>query len=549
MKKLLLLCILALSHISYSQEFQRVYGDSLSDVPRDIITTSTNDLLVVGQTEDDTYTLNGLLTKIDTAGNVIWSKTYGDPGRDDYLASVIEDNGFYYAVGMTRSFSVDTSADVFVIKTDLNGDVIWMRTYGGTGENGGYTGDYANAIVKESTNSFLVAGAWASQEAGSFQGGYLIRINDAGTLQDEFIVDGVGSEWFSYLTVAQNGDILISGTNKLASAWEPWFYRMSSTGVSLVNRGYGTGIANDYGNSILEVGNDIYFLSDKGAETMISRLNSAGDTLDVIILGDSLAVAEPKDLFEAQDGNLFLLGEFNQKGLIAKLDLNGDTLWVNYLQNNLGDYRKMVELNGYLYISGRTVSNTNGSDDIYLVKIKNDGSSDLCISEDYPSFYYYHGDCVITTWAEPTVTAGSSSAVVADTSSALYNKCEICIIPDFSYVVNDQTVQFTNLTNVNVNYNWDFGDGNTSSNVSPTYTYSSYGSFTVCLTSSDACSGDSICQTIEIKDYTGIEELMLGTKELVKVVDLMGRETTPQKNKTLIYVYSDGTTERVFEFE
>lgn len=47
----------------------------------------------------------------------------------------------------------------------------------------------------------------------------------------------------------------------------------------------------------------------------------------------------------------------------------------------------------------------------------------------------------------------------------------------------------------------------------------------------------------------GIEELTGGEKELVKVVDLMGRETTPQKNMVLIYVYSDGTTKRVFEFE
>ena len=50
-------------------------------------------------------------------------------------------------------------------------------------------------------------------------------------------------------------------------------------------------------------------------------------------------------------------------------------------------------------------------------------------------------------------------------------------------------------------------------------------------------------------DVTGIEEITLGTKELVRVVDLMGREITPQKNRVLIYIYSDGTTERIFEFE
>ncbi len=47
----------------------------------------------------------------------------------------------------------------------------------------------------------------------------------------------------------------------------------------------------------------------------------------------------------------------------------------------------------------------------------------------------------------------------------------------------------------------------------------------------------------------GIEELNQGEKEIIRVVDLMGRETTPQKNKVLIYQYSDGTTEKVFEFE
>lgn len=48
---------------------------------------------------------------------------------------------------------------------------------------------------------------------------------------------------------------------------------------------------------------------------------------------------------------------------------------------------------------------------------------------------------------------------------------------------------------------------------------------------------------------SSIHELSAGSKELIKVVDLMGREVEPQKNKVLIYIYSDGTTEKIFEFE
>ena len=50
-------------------------------------------------------------------------------------------------------------------------------------------------------------------------------------------------------------------------------------------------------------------------------------------------------------------------------------------------------------------------------------------------------------------------------------------------------------------------------------------------------------------DWVGIEELKQSKKEVVKVVDLMGRETEEVPNTILIYIYSDGTTEKVFKAE
>lgn len=56
-------------------------------------------------------------------------------------------------------------------------------------------------------------------------------------------------------------------------------------------------------------------------------------------------------------------------------------------------------------------------------------------------------------------------------------------------------------------------------------------------------------QDLYISTQLGLHTMSKTPKELIKIVDLMGREVTPQKNKVLIYVYSDGTTERVFDFE
>ena len=47
----------------------------------------------------------------------------------------------------------------------------------------------------------------------------------------------------------------------------------------------------------------------------------------------------------------------------------------------------------------------------------------------------------------------------------------------------------------------------------------------------------------------GIEELSNSPKQLLKIVDLMGRETPFKPNTVLIYVYDDGSTERVFKLE
>ena len=56
----------------------------------------------------------------------------------------------------------------------------------------------------------------------------------------------------------------------------------------------------------------------------------------------------------------------------------------------------------------------------------------------------------------------------------------------------------------------------------------------------------SDCYVIDLAD---LPELLSTEKQLVKVIDLLGRETIPQKNKVLIYIFSDGTSRRIFEAE
>jgi len=48
---------------------------------------------------------------------------------------------------------------------------------------------------------------------------------------------------------------------------------------------------------------------------------------------------------------------------------------------------------------------------------------------------------------------------------------------------------------------------------------------------------------------TSISELSQQDKKLVKILDLMGREVLQQKNNVLIFIYDDGSSERILQFE
>ncbi len=118
----------------------------------------------VKQTNDGGYVVGGFtadfgaggydiyINKTDSVGTLIWSKTYGG-SRDDYSYSIQQttDGGFIIA-GKTYSFEDSINGDVYLIKTDSNGNLLWSKTYGGTGL------DEANSVQQTVDGGFIISG-------------------------------------------------------------------------------------------------------------------------------------------------------------------------------------------------------------------------------------------------------------------------------------------------------------------------------------------------------------------------------------------------------
>jgi PKD repeat protein len=68
--------------------------------------------------------------------------------------------------------------------------------------------------------------------------------------------------------------------------------------------------------------------------------------------------------------------------------------------------------------------------------------------------------------------------------------------PSFSSTPSNLTVNFTNTSTNGQSYAWTFGDGGTSTTANPSHTYAAIGTYTVCLTVTNACGTQSVCQQV-----------------------------------------------------
>ncbi len=131
--------------------FARTYGGTNHDGAFSVQQTSDGGYIVAGWTRSfGAGFFDIFLIKTDAFGNVQWAKTYGEAGDDGISFVQQTSDGGYIMVGWTDSFGVGYY-DVFLMKTDAYGNLQWAKTYGGANF------DYAYSVQQTSDGGYIVA--------------------------------------------------------------------------------------------------------------------------------------------------------------------------------------------------------------------------------------------------------------------------------------------------------------------------------------------------------------------------------------------------------
>ncbi|MBT9145197.1 MAG: hypothetical protein DDT42_01067 [candidate division WS2 bacterium] len=138
----------------------------------------------IQQTQDGGYIVAGYtsplgsggdiyLLKLDSQGKVIWEKTYG--GEADEWAYSIQQtlDGGYIVAGFKFIYFGVSKKDVYLLKLDSQGKVIWEKTYGGKYD------DVAYSIRQTLDGGYIVAGYTDSFGVGGYDV-YLLKLDSQG---------------------------------------------------------------------------------------------------------------------------------------------------------------------------------------------------------------------------------------------------------------------------------------------------------------------------------------------------------------------------------
>ncbi|MBN1458033.1 MAG: hypothetical protein JXA57_00760, partial [Armatimonadetes bacterium] len=306
-----------------------VYGGTEDDVGYSVRQTADGGFIVTGYTYSDGVGWSDVyLVKTNAQGDTLWTRTYGGTDRDGGVSVLQTSDGGYVVAGWTASFGTGGD-DVYLIRTNAAGDTLWTRTYGGSER------DEGSSVRPTTDGGFIVAGHTMSFGAGG-EDFYLVKTNASGDTFWTRTYGGVNlDQGWSTQQTADGGYIIAGCTQSFgAGFWDYYLVKADSDGDTLWTRTYG-GAGNDLGFAIQQTIDGGYIVvgqsESPGAgpwDILLVKTDAQGDTLWTKSFGEAVA-SGPSSVVQTLDSGYIVAGSKRSGGgdfdvYLVRLDANID---------------------------------------------------------------------------------------------------------------------------------------------------------------------------------------------------------------------------------
>ncbi|MGB9722259.1 MAG: T9SS type A sorting domain-containing protein, partial [bacterium] len=151
----------------------KTYGSADFEGGTSICRSEDGGYIITGTTAPFFEPEDMCLIKVDSLGGIIWTKIYGGTGYDVPICiTPIGGNG-YIIVGYTSSTGMG-DADVYLLKIDPTGQVLWSKTYGGVHADIGYS------VRQTSDGGYIITGSTTSYSNSTDV--YLLKTDSLGNI-------------------------------------------------------------------------------------------------------------------------------------------------------------------------------------------------------------------------------------------------------------------------------------------------------------------------------------------------------------------------------
>lgn len=318
-------------------EWQRTYGEDGSEFAYSIIQTEDKGFALIGCTTAGAGAKDIWLIKTDENGEVKWHQIFGGYYNEEgYTVIQTTDKG-YAILGYTGTYGSGVT-DMWLIKTDEEGTLVWEKTYGGSKSEKGYT------VVQTEDEGFLLSGY--SNTYGSYVDQiWLVKTDEEGEIKWDQMI-GFPNGMYDSEYVRRKGPLLQTPDQGFMIA-------------GITQEAHGTSAFND-----------VLFVKGK-KNGRIDFKNIYGTW------GDDYATS----MIQTNDGGVVISGyidhdAYNQEPFLLKIDKNGTEQWFEtYGRSLIAKIYSVIQTNdGGFALAGITSTTPDaGTEDIWLLRTDEEG--------------------------------------------------------------------------------------------------------------------------------------------------------------------------------